>query len=207
MIDVVYGATRFGAIVLAGGRARRMGGVRKPMQPVAGVPMIERVLAAVAPVGQPIVVGPADVVVSVAVPTMEETPPGGGPVAAIGAVFDAHRAALADVVVIVAGDLPLLTVAAVRELTATVRHGRVDGAVFVDPDGRRQWLCGAWWSASIAGSLATLAAARGDLAGAALRDLLGSLAVADVSHEGEPPPWFDCDTDDDIRRAEEWLNR
>src|SRR5262245_10608859 len=54
--------TAYGAIVLAGGGARRMGGVRKPAVQVGGVPMIERVLAAVTPAGAPLVVGPSDLV-------------------------------------------------------------------------------------------------------------------------------------------------
>jgi hypothetical protein len=31
------------------------------------------------------------------------------------------------------------------------------------------------------------------------------LRVAEVSwRRPGPPPWFDCDTDDDLRTAEEW---
>jgi hypothetical protein len=52
-----------------------------------------------------------------------------------------------------------------------------------------------------------LSEARGGLDGAALRELFGSLAVAEVRRDVYPPPWFDCDTEDDIQRAEEWLTR
>ncbi|GIJ29010.1 hypothetical protein Vqi01_41720 [Micromonospora qiuiae] len=44
------------------------------------------------------------------------------------------------------------------------------------------------------------------LAGASLRELLGGLAVREVTWSGGgPPPWFDCDTERDVRQAEEWM--
>ncbi len=44
------------------------------------------------------------------------------------------------------------------------------------------------------------------LAGASLRELLAGLVVREVTWSGGgPPPWFDCDTERDVRRAEEWL--
>jgi molybdopterin-guanine dinucleotide biosynthesis protein A len=193
----------FSAIVLAGGAGRRLGGVDKPAVLVAGVPMIDRVLDAVRTVGPPIVVGPERPDVE----TVREYPTGGGPVAAIGAAFDAYRSWLTDVVAIVGADLPLLDAAALGELRTVAARGRVDGAVFTDSAGQRQWLCGAWRTAVLADRLAALGEERGDLIGAALRDLFGPLAVAEVRHDDGPPPWFDCDTDDDIRRAEEWLTR
>jgi molybdopterin-guanine dinucleotide biosynthesis protein A len=193
----------FTSIVLAGGAAHRLGGIDKPSVRVAGVSMIERVLAAAGPSGRTIVVGPANGAVGVR--TIQESPPGGGPVAAIGAAFATVEAEVADVVAILGGDLPLLTAGAIAELRAVAARGRVDGAVYVDTDGRRQWLCGAWRAESIACRLAALVDSRGSLDGAALRELFGALAVAEVVGASDPPPWFDCDTEDDIRRAEEWL--
>jgi hypothetical protein len=40
-----------------------------------------------------------------------------------------------------------------------------------------------------------------------MRRLVGSLRIVEVtvSAGSGPPPWYDCDTDDDLRRAEEWL--
>jgi molybdopterin-guanine dinucleotide biosynthesis protein A len=195
----------FASIVLAGGAARRLGGVDKPAIRVGGVPMIERVLAAAAPFGRILIVGASDAVTGVA--TIRESPPGGGPVAAIGAAVDAVGSQLADVVAILGGDLPLLDTAALADLRAVAGRGRADGAVYVDANGRRQWLCGAWRAASVAGQLAALADVRGSLDGAALHELFGALAVAEVAHGDGPPPWFDCDTEDDIRHAEEWLTR
>ncbi|MCW2566643.1 MAG: molybdopterin-guanine dinucleotide biosynthesis protein MobA, partial [Mycobacterium sp.] len=50
--------TGYTAVVLAGGRARRLGGIAKPAVDVGGRPMLARVLAAVADAGHVIVVGP-----------------------------------------------------------------------------------------------------------------------------------------------------
>ncbi len=103
-----------------------------------------------------------------------------------------------------AGDLPLLTTAAIEALTdAAADH---DGAIYVDEDDRAQWLCGVWRAASIAGRLDEMLAERGSLDGGSLRALFGPLRVNRIRHEGtSPPPYLDCDTEGDIRQVEEWL--
>ncbi|MCO1596285.1 NTP transferase domain-containing protein [Micromonospora sp. RHAY321] len=218
----------YAALVLAGGAARRMGGVDKPALPVGGRPMRDRVLAAVADAAPRVLVGPADAVPG-GVRVTREDPPGGGPVAATAAGL-----ALLDpgttLVALLAADLPLLTRAAIGELlthlddpegavagpvldggTSPSRPergtGRLDGACFVDADGRRQSLCGVWRVAALRAALGRLAAGRGGtVAGAPVRALLGDLVVREVPWSGDgPPPWFDCDTDEDVRRAEEWV--
>lgn len=74
----------YAAVVLAGGAARRMGGVDKPALPVGGRPMRDRVLAAVADAAPRVLVGPAGAVPP-GVRVTREDPPGGGPVAAAAA--------------------------------------------------------------------------------------------------------------------------
>lgn len=83
---------------------------------------------------------------------------------------------------------------------------RPDGACFVDGNGRRQSLCGVWRVAALRTALDRLTVERGgSLSGAPVRALLAGLVVREVAWSGEgPPPWFDCDTDEDVRRAEEW---
>ena len=40
----------------------------------------------------------------------------------------------------------------------------------------------------------------------AMRALLDGLDVIEMRWtDPGPPPWFDCDTDEDVRRAEEWV--
>ncbi|MEV4654502.1 NTP transferase domain-containing protein [Micromonospora sp. NPDC049301] len=201
----------YAAVVLAGGAARRMGGVDKPAVPVGGRSMRDRVLAAVADAAPRVLVGPAGAVPP-GVRVIREDPPGGGPVAAAAAGL-----ALLDpgtsLVALLAADLPLLTRTAIGELLTHLTaprdaglEGSPDGACFVDADGRRQSLCGVWRVAALRAGLDRLAAERGgSLAGAPVRALLAGLVVREVPWSGDgPPPWFDCDTDEDVRRAEEW---
>ncbi|MET8355966.1 NTP transferase domain-containing protein [Micromonospora sp. NPDC005171] len=258
----------YAAVVLAGGAARRMGGVDKPALPVGGQPMRDRVLAAVTDATPRVLVGAADAVPA-GVLVVREDPPGGGPVAAAAAglaLLDADT----SLVALLAADLPLLTRAAIGDLlnhldretpdteptgdrsaapaspahgglaSASPAHGgsapaapahggsapaapahgglaspprsggdgerRPDGACFVDGDGRRQSLCGVWRVAALRAAVDRLTVERGgSLAGAPVRALLADLVVREVAWSGEgPPPWFDCDTDEDVRRAEEW---
>ncbi|MFE9193106.1 molybdenum cofactor guanylyltransferase [Micromonospora sp. NPDC007208] len=196
----------YAAVVLAGGAARRMGGVDKPALPVGGRPMRDRVLAAVADATPRVLVGAVDAVPA-GVRVVQEDPPGGGPVAAAAAGL-ALLAPDTTVVALLAADLPLLTRAAIGDLLNHLGQGepQPDGACFVDGDGRRQSLCGVWRVAALRAALHRLTVERGGtLSGAPVRALLAGLVVREVAWSGEgPPPWFDCDTDEDVRRAEEW---
>ncbi|MEH0822448.1 MULTISPECIES: molybdenum cofactor guanylyltransferase [unclassified Micromonospora] len=215
--------TAYAAVVLAGGAARRMGGRDKPAVPVGGRPMRDRVLTAVADAAPRILVGPADAVPGDVLVTRER-PPGGGPVAATAAGL-ALLPPDTTTVALLAADLPLLTREAVgvllRELgpepggvppDGTGEPGgvgdvaRPDGVCLLDDRGRRQPLCGVWRVAALREALTRLAGRRGGTCdGASMRELLAELRVRDLSWSGSgPPPWFDCDTDSDVRRAEEW---
>ncbi|WP_091625666.1 molybdenum cofactor guanylyltransferase [Micromonospora peucetia] len=221
-------AYAYAALVLAGGSARRMGGVDKPARTVGGLPMRDRVLTAVADADPRILVGPPGPVPA-GVRVTREDPPGGGPVAAAAAglaLVDANT----PVVALLAADLPLLTRVAVGGLLDRLDADH-DGACYVDDDGRRQTLCGVWRVAPLRAALDRLAADRGGpaepvppsrasrpadgsgshshptapFAGMPIRALLAGLRVCEVPWSGAgPPPWFDCDTDEDVRRAEEW---
>ena len=194
----------FTAIVVAGGAGRRLGGASKPLLPVGGRPMLLRVLDALTLAEPRIVVGPpalapllpADVVLT------QEQPPGGGPVAALAAavrlVPPGPRA-----VAVLSADLPFLT----PDALSTLRRGldaAADVAVLLDGDGRPQWLCAMWRLRELRRRLDAL----GDGAGVAMRDLVAGASVRSHAWGGQagPPPWFDCDTDQDIRRAEEWAH-
>ncbi|MDG4763112.1 NTP transferase domain-containing protein [Solwaraspora sp. WMMD406] len=203
--------TELAAIVLTGGAARRMGGVDKPGVPVNGVAMRDRVLAAVARADPRVVVGlladpPPGVL------TVREEPPGAGPVAATAAGLaaltrpDIEPGVRVDMVAVLAGDLPLLTAHAVDLLVDAARDQPAAGALYVDDTGRRQLLCGVWRTAALRDAITRLATGRGGaLAGASMRALLADLTVTEVTwRDPGPPPWFDCDTDQDVRQAQEW---
>lgn len=199
--------TRYAAVVLAGGAARRMGGADKPGVPVGGRPMRDRVLDAVADAEPRVLVGPEPVeAYPVGVRTTREEPPGAGPVAAVAAGLVLIGPEV-PVVALLAADLPLLTGEAVSALRRELTEGTADGVCFVDDDGRRQPLCGVWRVSSVRTALTAVADGRADgLVGASMRTLLAGLSVTELPWSGAgPPPWFDCDTDDDVRRAEEWV--
>lgn len=189
--------TEYDALVLAGGRATRLGGVDKPGLPVGGTPLLDRVLVAVGGAVRRIVVGPthapgADVVT-------QEDPPGGGPVAGIAAGL-AHVGSPA--VVVLAADLPFLTPGTVDRLLAALGPG-VDATMLLDGDGREQLLLSAWRTAVLRDRITAL----GEPAGRSVKGLFEGVAIVRVVaalDEGQPPPWLDCDTEDDLRRAREW---
>ncbi len=197
----------YGAVILAGGAGRRLGGAGKPLIPVGGRRMLDRVLAAVADAAPRVVVGPPGLEVPPGVLRVSEDPPGGGPVAALAAGLaaltgDDAAANPAELVALLAADLPFLTGTAVRRLREALEGSTADGVVFVDDDGRRQTLCGVWRSAALRAALRRLP----EHQGAALRRLLAGLAVREVAHEtGGPPPWYDCDSPEDLDRAKRWV--
>jgi molybdopterin-guanine dinucleotide biosynthesis protein A len=181
----------YAAVVLAGGRAARLGGQAKPQLEVGGRTMLATVLAAVADAERRVVVGPPQPVPA-GVVLVRESPPGGGPVPAL-------RAGLAavpgDVVVVLAGDLPFLTPQLVTGLRERLTG---DGVLVVDDTGRDQLLLGAWRTAALRGAVA-------DTSGpTSLRKVFAPLAVRRLRPAvlpGAPPPWMDCDTPGDLARA------
>ena len=183
--------TPYTAVVLAGGKAARLGGQAKPQLEVGGRTMLAAVLAAVADAEQRIVVGPPQPLPT-DVRQVREQPPGGGPVAAL-------RAGLAEVdtevVALLACDLPFLTGTLVTELRTLLTD---DGVLVVDDGGRDQYLLGVWRTAALRGAVAD---AHGPTS---LRRVMAPLAVSRHRprvEPGTPPPWTDCDTPADLARA------
>jgi|SRR5437868_2527412 len=181
----------FDAVVLAGGRARRLGGPDKPAVPVGGRPLIEWVAAAAGGASRLIVVGPPRDILPGAV-HVQEDPPGGGPVPALRAGLAEVRA---DRMALLAADLPFLRPAHLARLLGATRGQH--GAVLVDGDGREQWLAGCWRTDALRTALA-------GYAGASLHGVLGPLEpVAVTLPAGPRPPWYDCDTPEDLAHADD----
>ncbi|RKS09604.1 molybdopterin-guanine dinucleotide biosynthesis protein A [Nocardiopsis sp. Huas11] len=184
------------AVVLAGGEGRRMGGVDKPGLTVGGSTLLERVAAVVrshsSDAGVTVVGPPRE---SPRARYVREDPPGSGPVPAL-------RAGLAHVerawFALLAADLPHLTVGHLAALADALRAGDdgsedTAGAVFVDTDGREQWLTGIWRTAAVREAVA-------DYRGRSLYGLLGPLSPRLVPlTDGHAA--FDVDTPDDLARA------
>jgi molybdopterin-guanine dinucleotide biosynthesis protein A len=185
----------FGIIILSGGRGSRLGGLDKPALVVGERSLLGSVTACASAAGarRIVVVGPEQAGLA-GVSFVREEPPGGGPVPAL-------RRGLAETgepwVAVLAADLPFLRPAHLGALLAAA-WGH-PGAVLADDTGRPQWLAGCWQTASLRRALAGY---RGD----SLRGLLGPLGPVLVRlppRAGEPPPWLDCDTPQDLRKARE----
>jgi molybdopterin-guanine dinucleotide biosynthesis protein A len=178
----------FDAIVLAGGTARRLGGVDKPQLEVGGRSLLDRAVAAVTDAQRIVVVGPVQPVDG-AVTFCREDPPGGGPVAAVAAGLAATSA---DVVVVLAADLPWIA-PAIPLLVAAA--GAAGPAVLVDGSGRANHLAAAWPRAQLRAALDRV----GEPAGAAMRALI---ADGEPVHVHDADGWGrDCDTWDDLAEA------
>ncbi|KUH36278.1 MULTISPECIES: NTP transferase domain-containing protein [Streptomyces] len=187
--------TRFDAVVLAGGAARRLGGADKPGLSVGGRTLLDRVLDACRDAGRTVVVGGRR---PTARPVLwaREDPPGGGPLAALSAGV---RQVEAETVVVLGGDLPFLDRTAVRRLVDTLTAGSAEAVLAVDADDRDQPLVAAYRTEPLRREIALLATEHGPLTGLPLRLLTGELDLARVP--APPLAAFDCDTWDDLAAA------
>lgn len=172
----------YDGVVLAGGSGQRMGTSRKPSLTVGGRSMLAASVAALAGARRVVVVGPQGDLV--------EQPPGGGPVAALAAALERVDAAIT---VVLAADLPFVTTACVERLVAAAP------AVARDGDGRAQYLLAAYLTADLRGAIPTTPT------GAAMRAVVATMsrhpAMIDLEVGSGPPPWWDCDTPDDLATA------
>jgi len=186
----------YDAVVLAGGAARRLGGRDKAAELVGSVSMLDRVLAAVPDAVRTVVVGPFRPVTATVTTWTQESPPGGGPAAGLAAGLAETSAAT---VVLLAADLPFLSVETIRWLLAAGLGA--DGALLLDADGRDQPLVSAWRAAALRDAVQGLPTP----VGVPLHRLLADLDVRRValSPAAGAPPWFDCDTESELRRARE----
>lgn len=185
-------------IVLAGGSARRLSGVDKPMLTIGGIPLLRRVVDALSAAREIVVVGRQRDGVD-GVHWTQEDPPGAGPVAALaaGLALCGERGCRSDShVAVLAGDLAGLTPDIIALLRTSLDDADgCDGAVLVDPDGRRQWLAGVWRADALRTALPA------EPANTALHAMLGRLAVTEVRASARQAA--DVDTEADLRRARE----
>lgn len=172
---------RLGAVVLAGGTAARMGGVDKASIELGGVTLLERALAATMSAVEVVVVGD-EVPTSRPATWTREDPAGGGPAAGMLAGLD-RFVRLPDLVCVLAVDMPKVNAGTVARLTWAVEADPgADGAVLVDPDGRRQTLAAVYRVSSLA---AARPSAREDEHGLPVRRLVGDLRLVDVPTVGD----------------------
>ncbi|KJQ55710.1 molybdenum cofactor guanylyltransferase [Microbacterium sp. SA39] len=187
------------AIILAGGRATRLGGVDKPQLVVDGATLLDHAVRSVAWCDSIVVVGPAASVSadignadtgSAEIIWARETPAFGGPVAAIAAGLALVER---DEVCIVAADTPRA-----EEAVALLRQHPLDdadGVCLADTAGRAQWLIGRYRTAALRAALGRMPNSGRD---ASIRSLVAGLRLELVT-AGDLAA--DVDTWDDLERA------
>lgn len=175
----------YDALILAGGRSARLGGVPKSGLFFDGESLLDRAIAAARGALRIVVVGPG-------VPTppdvlhTREDPPFSGPAAAI----DAGLAALsanrqpASFTLVLACDMPLVNLAVPALLAAArdeakKRTAHFDGIGAISPDGRHQPLAAVYSTDALVRNAAVMAAS-GQLTNGSVRSLLANLDVVPV---------------------------
>lgn len=193
------------AAIIAGGPARRLGGVAKPLLEVGGQAIADRQLAVLRPLFTRVFAVANDPVpwAGRGVEVIADRVVGVGPLAGLGAALAA--AGGAEAVVCVAGDLPFLAptlLAALRDRSPEAR------ALAPRPAGRAEPLC-----ARYAPDLRILVEARLQTGRLALHELLEATATAwldDAALAALDPgglSFVNLNTPDDLRRAEEIARR
>lgn len=182
------------AVILAGGRGTRMGGVDKPGLIVHGRRLLDIALSATAHLDAVVVVGPHRPELAAHITQTQESPAGAGPVEAIWAGLSATRLPENAVVVVLASDLPYIEAGSVDALiAATSADNPVTCAV--DENNRTQFLFSAWTLRELRQRLAALRRSSG-LENQPMKALatepFSTLRVAGTT---------DCDTPADIDRA------
>ena len=178
----------FDALILAGGRSSRLGGVPKSQLVYDGATLLALSLAASAGAGATVVVGPDPGALPPGVLTCREEPAFAGPAAAIGAglaCLGRSRGALrAALTLILACDMPKAD-QAVTALRAALAHESrnataSEGVMAVSTDGRKQPLAGFYGTAALERAVGEMQKG-GGLTGASVFALLARLDVRAVT--------------------------
>ena len=164
----------FDAIIIAGGRATRLGGIDKTALVFNGRTLLQCALDAVREAKQVAVVGfgielePADGLSQTA-----EEPRWGGPAAALTAGMHNLRQSRIEHTVVIAADMPRVAGAVALLLDAiTEEH---DGVIAIDSTGTRQHLLAAYRTSAL-----RQAVAAADSTNAAMRSITGALRLREL---------------------------
>lgn len=183
------------AVVLAGGRGSRLGGVDKATITLQGSRLVDRAVDAARAAGaaQLIVVGP-DHAGGEGVTVVREDPPFTGPLAALAAALPLVRA---EWLLLLSCDLVrpdrVCAVIAAASPTTAAR----DGFVLRDAEGHTQWLAGLYRVSALRAAAQQLGA---DVENAPLRKLLGDLDLVWI--DATTDTTADIDDPEDLSRAQ-----
>lgn len=166
------------ALVLAGGRSTRLGGIDKASVDIDGIPLIDHVYAAVRGCAPIIAVGP-DHIGRPGIRVVREQPPFGGPAAAVAAGIASLAGTDATETWVLACDLPRAA-----ELVARLAKEPIpddaDAVVAVDAEGKVQWLAGRYRICALQRAVAQ----HPEMAGSAMRKLVADLRLHTVDDGG-----------------------
>jgi molybdopterin-guanine dinucleotide biosynthesis protein A len=190
---------RLGAILLAGGRATRVGGAAKPLFEVGGRTLLSAAVAAATDAGaRPVTVVAPVLDEALPVTWVREDPPFGGPAAAVVAALDSWPAEADPAwTLLLACDLPGAR-EAVRRLVGDLPllPADSDGVCLGDGASRPQWLSGVYRTGALRQAASALPQRGRDQP---VRALVEELAVAVISAPDDLTR--DVDTWEDLEEA------
>lgn len=187
---------RLSVLVLAGGRATRMGG-EKASLPVGGVPLVERVLELARAVSDDVVLLPGDRDLDAAgVTRVADAPEPDGP---LGALVSGLEAVRHDWCLLLPCDLPFADAEVVEGLRQRAAATAADAVVLQDASGLQPFH-GLYRTHPTRSALTDWVAG----GGRSLRGLLERLNVEAVPAAEDAPSLLDVDTPADLQRARSW---
>jgi len=194
-------------VILAGGKARRMGGGDKCLLPLAGRPILEHVLARLAPQVEALAInanGDPARFDGLSLPVIADSVPGfAGPLAGVLAGLDWAAGRGASHIVTAAADTPFLPLDLVARLSAAVQASGMPIALAAAPHagrGRVRHPTFGLWPVALRGDLRR-ALGEGVRKVVLWTDRHGA-AEALFAQPG-PDPFFNVNTPEDLARAEE----
>lgn len=186
--------TELDAVLLAGGRGSRLGGIRKWGLTDGDGTLLEHAHATVADARTVVIVGPPAVVPTPTLVAVSEYPRWGGPAAALGAALALLVDSPAAYVLVLATDLAETRAAVPALLAAIEPSDGADGWLACDESGRRQPLLAVYRRRALVAAFRTL----GDPDGAGMKHLLAPLALASATLPASLTQ--DVDTPEDLER-------
>jgi len=194
-------------IVLCGGTSRRLGGVDKTRESLAGTTILDHLLDDLPP-GWPVVCVGETRATTRSVQWCRESPAGGGPVAGIAAGLElirdlgaaTDRDANSDIAVpgnaicvVVGGDMPFAATALPTLVDALSAQPGLDAVLASDPDGRTQPLLAAYRFEALRAALP------GEPGGARLMAVVDALRIGTVPCDARTT--LDVDTPEALEQA------
>lgn len=191
--------------ILAGGLARRMNGIDKPLAQLGGRPLIAHVIARLSPQADPILInanGSADRFAQFGLAVVPDRIGGfKGPLAGLHALMTAAQDREARHLLAVPADTPFLP-ANLGEMLAC-ESGNPDAVCLARCNGRRHPVA-ALWPVNLAAGLGAYLGKTDDLSLAAFLRTVEHVEV-DFAAEGDSDPFFNINAPADLEQAEAML--